>query len=75
MTSAYITVFSVCIRTDRPEETVWTYMKLRRMRRLIRVYTVCQSSSNILDTTMSGKLYLFKFKKKKDGKELRCPNN
>ena len=40
---------------------------------LNRIYTVCHSSSTILDTTSGSKLYLFKFYNKY-GKELRCPN-
>ena len=40
------TVFTIYIRTDRPEQTVETQMRRRRTRRLIWVYTVCHSSSN-----------------------------
>ena len=43
--NAWMVVFTICIRTDRPEQTVWTQMRRRRTRRLIWVYTVCQSSS------------------------------
>ena len=32
--------------TDRPEQTVWTQMRCRILRHLIRVYTVCHSFSN-----------------------------
>ena len=49
-----------------PDETPQT-------RRLIRVYTVCHSSSYFLDTILDSKLYLFKFQIKY-GKELRCLN-
>ena len=42
------TVFTICIQTDRPEQTVQTQMRCHRMWHLIRVYTVCHSSSNFL---------------------------
>ena len=34
------------IRSDRPKHTVKTQIRRRRMRRLIRVYTVCHLSSS-----------------------------
>ena len=41
-----ITVFTVWIRTDRPEQIVQTQMRGRGTRPLFWVYTVCHSSSN-----------------------------
>ena len=41
-----ITVLTLCIRKDKPEQTVKTQIRRRKTRRLIRVYTVCPSSSN-----------------------------
>ena len=43
-----VTVFTICIRTDRPEQTVEARMRRRITRRLIWVYTVCHSSSNFM---------------------------
>ena len=40
------TMITVNIRTDRPEQTVYTQMRRRRMWRFIRVYTICHSSSH-----------------------------
>ena len=40
------TTFTVCIRIDRPEQTVLTQMRRRKMQHLIKVYTVCHSASN-----------------------------
>ena len=40
-------VITSSIWTDRPIQTVKTQIRRRRTRRLIRVYTVCHSSSNI----------------------------
>ena len=44
----YITVFILSFRTDMPELTVYTQIRRRRMRRLIRVDTVCHSPSNFI---------------------------
>ena len=59
---AMITAFTICIWTDKPEQTVKNRIKRHILRRLIRVYTVghssigvytvCHSSSIILDTTV-----------------------
>ena len=55
-----ITVISLNIGTDsRPEQTVKTQIRCRRMRYLIRVYTVCHSSSNILNTSAGSWTDLF----------------
>ena len=40
------TLFTLRVRIDRPEQTVQTQIRRQRTRRLIRVYTVCYSSSN-----------------------------
>ena len=42
------TIYTVCTRTVRPEQTVETQMGCCRMQHLIRVYTVCHSSGNFL---------------------------
>ena len=41
------TVFLLSVRKDKPEQTAWTLIRRHRTRRLIWVYTVCHSSSNI----------------------------
>ena len=48
-------------------------IRQRRTRHLIRAYTVCYSSSNILDTSTGKKMDFSKFQDK-HSKELRCPN-
>ena len=49
------TVITLSIRTDRPLQTVKTQIRRHRMRRLIRVYTVCHIHNNILDISAGKK--------------------
>ena len=39
-------LFTLSIRTDGTEQTVKTQIRCRRMRHLIRIYTICYSSTN-----------------------------
>ena len=61
MATAYTTVFTICIRTDRPEQTVLdpdeTQMNAASHQGLHCLPLIQQC----LDTTMGSKLYLFKF--------------
>ena len=47
ITPLHLTVFIVCILTTRFGQTVQTQIRCCRMQHLIRVFTVCPSSSNI----------------------------
>ena len=40
-----VTIFTLSIWTQKPEQTVQTLIRRRIMRRLIRIYTVCHSPS------------------------------
>ena len=55
------TVITLSIGTDRPLQTVQTQIRRRRTRRLISVYTVCHTYSNILDTSTGSGMDYFKF--------------
>ena len=45
-TKRYVFVFTPRKLGDRPEQMVWPKIRRRKRRRLIRVYTVCHSSSS-----------------------------
>ena len=48
------------IGIDRPEQTVYTQIRCHKLGHLIRVYTVCNSSSTILEIHVSNsKIDLF----------------
>ena len=61
MATAYITVFTICIWTDRQNQA---------SHHCVHCLPLIQQ---FLDIALGGKLYLFKFYNKYD-KELRCPN-
>ena len=56
----YLTVITLSIGTDRPLQTEQTQMKCHRMQHLIRVYIVCHTYSNILDTSTGCRMDYFK---------------
>ena len=47
------TVFLLNIRTYRPEQTVYTQNRRCRTLRLIKIYTVCHSSSSTFSNTLT----------------------
>ena len=62
----------ITLRIDRPEQTLLTQIRCRRMQHLIRICTVCHMFSNILYTSI-GMEQTFTYYRT-CGKELRCPN-
>ena len=57
--SVYV-ILTLCIATDRTEQTVLTQIRRRGARRLIRVSTDCYASNSLLDTPPCSKIYLFR---------------
>ena len=51
LTNLLITVIAISIGSNKPLQTVKTQIRRHRTRNLIRVYTVCHTYSNILDTS------------------------
>ena len=60
-------IFTLRYRTDRPGQTVYTQIRVRRTQQLIRVKTVYHSSSRLQNG-------LFQFFLNKYGKDLKCHN-
>ena len=51
------TVITLFIGTDMPEKTLFTQIRCRITRRLIRVYIICHSFNTISDKSTGSKIY------------------
>ena len=59
-----ITVITLRFGTDRLLQTMQSQIRRHHTRSMIRVYTVCLTYSNILDTSRGSRMDYFKFKDK-----------
>ena len=57
-----IQTFTLCIQTDRSEQTVQTLIRCHRMQHLIRIYTVCYTSKILQTQQKAAKLTCSNFR-------------
>ena len=57
----WATIITLNIVTDRPQQTVKIQIRFRRMRHLIRVFSVCHLSITVLDTSTGSQIDFIKF--------------